>query len=216
MNVNGCEQATGTGPTCSFTVTVNDTQPPTITCPANIFVAAQAHCPPTTSRTVNFTVTASDNCPGVTVVCSPASGSIFPVGTTTVTCTATDTSNNTATCSFTVTVFTACLADESVPGNVVLFSTLTGDYRFCCNGQLVATGRGTLTLRGCIGTIDDLKGSRKVHIEFDFSAANGAGKGTAAIFINGSTNPVCKITDQNMANNTCVCPSAPPQQVVSK
>ena len=210
MNVNGCTPVVGTGPTCTFKVTVNDTQPPTITCPANIAVAAASSCPPATSRTVNFTVTATDNCPGVTVVCSPASGSIFPIGTTSVTCTATDASGNTATCSFTVTVFSACLVDESIPGNVVLFNASTGEYRFCCNGQLLATGTGTLTIRGCIGTIDEFKGARKVHIEFDFAAFSGVGRGTAALFLNGSTTPACKIIDQNMSNNMCVCPSAPP------
>jgi hypothetical protein len=205
-----CTSGTGGG-SCSFTVTVNDTQPPTITCPANIAVAAPATCPPTSGRPVTFAPTASDNCPGVTVVCTPASGSIFPVGTTTVTCTATDTSGNTATCTFTVTVFSACLQDETVPGNVVLFNTRTGEYRFCCGGVLQATGTGVLNIRGCIGTIADQKGNRKVEIEFDFSAQNGAGKGTAALFLNGSTNPKCSITDQNMSNNNCTC-GAPPTQ----
>jgi len=45
----------------------------------------------------------SADCP-VTATCSPVSGSTFPVGTTTVTCTATDQLNNTASCTFTVTV----------------------------------------------------------------------------------------------------------------
>src|SRR5205814_1817394 len=40
----------------------------------------------------------------VVVVCNPSSGSTFPVGTTTVTCTATDGSGATAACSFNVTV----------------------------------------------------------------------------------------------------------------
>jgi len=40
----------------------------------------------------------------VVVVCNPPSGSVFPVGTTTVTCTATDGSGATASCSFNVTV----------------------------------------------------------------------------------------------------------------
>lgn len=49
--------------------------------------------------------TATDNVdPTPTVGCAPASGSTFPLGTTTVTCTATDVSGNTATGSFTVTV----------------------------------------------------------------------------------------------------------------
>ncbi|MBK6425846.1 MAG: HYR domain-containing protein [Blastocatellia bacterium] len=90
--------STTAGPSCSFTVTVNDTQPPTITCPANITVGnATGQC----SAVVNYTTpAATDNCPGATAACVPASGSTFPVGTTTVTCTTTDASMNTATCSF--------------------------------------------------------------------------------------------------------------------
>ncbi|MEK7415959.1 MAG: HYR domain-containing protein, partial [Planctomycetota bacterium] len=89
------------GPTCTFTVTVNDTQPPTITCPANIFLGTAG-----TSATATWTApTVSDNCPGVAAaVCTPASGSSFNVGVTTVTCTVADAVNNTATCSFNVTV----------------------------------------------------------------------------------------------------------------
>ncbi|HEX5732498.1 MAG TPA: HYR domain-containing protein [Blastocatellia bacterium] len=90
------------GPTCSFTVTVNDAQPPSITCPANV---TQANDPGQCGAAVNFPLpTASDNCPGVTASCSPTSGSFFPVGTTQVTCTATDASGNMASCNFTVTV----------------------------------------------------------------------------------------------------------------
>ncbi|WP_205174565.1 HYR domain-containing protein [Bacillus pakistanensis] len=42
--------------------------------------------------------------PGVTAVCTPASGSFFPTGTTTVTCIATDAFGNTSTCTFNVRV----------------------------------------------------------------------------------------------------------------
>jgi uncharacterized repeat protein (TIGR01451 family) len=89
--------------TCTATVTVEDNTPPTISCPANI--VNEPTCP--TGAKAFFSATATDNCPGVTVGCNPASGSVFPIGTTTVTCTATDTSNNTATCTFTVRVKTA-------------------------------------------------------------------------------------------------------------
>ncbi|MBK9531352.1 MAG: HYR domain-containing protein [Chitinophagaceae bacterium] len=44
----------------SFTVTVNDGQPPVITCPANI---TQASDPNICGAVVNFNVTATDNCP---------------------------------------------------------------------------------------------------------------------------------------------------------
>ena len=54
---------------------------------------------------VTYTVTATDAEDGqVTPTCSPASGSIFPVGSTQVTCTATDSAGNAATATFTVTV----------------------------------------------------------------------------------------------------------------
>src|SRR5205807_309857 len=170
---------------CMFTVTVNDTQPPTITCPANITATASSSCPIATGAPVNFTVTASDNCPGVTFVCKDqnnvvvTSGSQFPVGTTTVTCTATDASGNTASCGFIVTVFSFCLQDETSPGNVVLVNAQTGDYVFCCGGVLIASGRGVLTTRGCIGSLDNIKGDRQVHIQWDTSAKNNAGVGTA-------------------------------------
>jgi subtilisin-like proprotein convertase family protein len=92
------------GPTCSFTVTVQDTQAPTISCPANV---SQQAAPGASSAVVNYPApTVGDNCPGESAVCVPASGSSFPVGTTTVTCTASDASVNSsdATCNFTVTV----------------------------------------------------------------------------------------------------------------
>jgi hypothetical protein len=47
---------------------------------------------------------ASGGTGNVVVVCNPPSGSVFPVGTTTVTCTATDAAGNSASCSFNVTV----------------------------------------------------------------------------------------------------------------
>ena len=133
----------GNQATCSFTVTVNDTQPPAITCPANITVkAAQAGDP---CVVVNFpTPVATDNCPDPTVVCTPPSGTCFPLGTTTVTCTATDGSGNTASCTFKVNAFDLCLQDDSNPNTVLLINSVTGDYIFCCSG-MTFTGKGTIS-----------------------------------------------------------------------
>jgi hypothetical protein len=87
---------------CAFTVTVTDDEDPTITCPDDIVVGSDAgQCGATVTWDSPLT---SDNCPGETVSCSPASGSFFDVGVTQVTCTATDTSGNTAQCMFNVTV----------------------------------------------------------------------------------------------------------------
>lgn len=92
--------AAGNTSQCSFTVTVNDTEAPVITCPAEIVVDAQSPV----GTAVAFLTTATDNCPGVSVNCSPTSGSVFPIGTTPVLCMATDAAGNTSECSFAVTV----------------------------------------------------------------------------------------------------------------
>jgi hypothetical protein len=90
-------------------VTVVDTQPPTIICPANISITAPDG---QTSTVVNYAnATGTDNCPGVAVVCLPPSGSPFPLGITTVTCTATDASANISSCTFKVAVSGAILVN---------------------------------------------------------------------------------------------------------
>jgi hypothetical protein len=88
--------------TCTFDVTVNDCQDPTIVCPEAPVVACNDldQC----GANVHYVVTATDNCPGVQTSCSPASDSFFAVGTTKVNCTATDAAGRTATCCFNVTV----------------------------------------------------------------------------------------------------------------
>ena len=92
--------------TASFTVTVNDNEAPVFSgVPANITVNTD---PGLSTAVVNWTApTANDNVDGaVTPVrtAGPASGSAFPVGTTTVTYTATDAATNSSNASFTVTV----------------------------------------------------------------------------------------------------------------
>src|SRR5262249_3045128 len=97
--------AHGNTSTANQTVTVVDNTPPVISCPANIVL--EPTCP--TGAIATFAnATATDNCGVQSVVRTggPASGSVFPIGTTTVTFTATDIYNNTSSCSFTVTVKT--------------------------------------------------------------------------------------------------------------
>lgn len=91
----------GASLSCQATVTVVDDTPPSIHCPGNISATATA----STGAFVSFPApTASDCCSIPRVVCSPASGSAFPLGTSAVTCTATDGTGNQAQCTFSVNV----------------------------------------------------------------------------------------------------------------
>jgi hypothetical protein len=78
-----------------------DIIPPTLVLPATITVNATGPA----GATVGYTASASDNAGGSGLAsssCTPASGSLFPIGTTTVNCTATDNVGNSSSGSFTV------------------------------------------------------------------------------------------------------------------
>ena len=98
-----CTATDGAGLTgsASFTVTVVDTTAPALTLPASVEATATS----ADGAAVTYAASASDAVSGaVATVCSPASGAAFGVGTTTVSCAATDGAGNTATGSFPVTV----------------------------------------------------------------------------------------------------------------
>jgi len=112
---------TGNIATCSFTVTVVDNQPPSITCPANISVIATS----ASGAVVNYTApSGSDNCIGVSNlrIAGPESGSTFPIGTTTITYRATDAAGLTTDCSFSVTV-SGQAPVINCPTNIVINNT---------------------------------------------------------------------------------------------
>jgi hypothetical protein len=89
--------------TCAVALTLVDQTPPTITgCPASVTIG---NTPGACSAVLDWTEpTANDNCGVDSLVATHDPGFAFPVGTTAVVYTATDTSGNIATCSFTVTV----------------------------------------------------------------------------------------------------------------
>jgi hypothetical protein len=85
----------------SFEVVVDLPPPPTIVVPASMTMDASA----SNGTQVSFTATASDWVgSSLPVTCTPSSGSDFPIGTTTVTCSATDALGRIVMGSFTVTV----------------------------------------------------------------------------------------------------------------
>ncbi len=189
---------TTAGPGCAFTITIADTQSPLITCPADLTAVSPNQS--SSCVVVNYPApVVSDNCPGVTVTCNPPSGSCFPLGTTTVTCTATDSSGNTATCNFTVTTFDVCLQDDGNAGTVLLFNTRTGDYRFCCGGTTY-TGRGTITSKGTIWNLQHYTPERRVLAYY----VGTQHRGNASLQSPPGTLR-CTIADRDTRNNSCLC-----------
>jgi hypothetical protein len=89
-----------------------------ITCPGNITVTTTNP----SGVVVNYTVTVSGGLLPITTNCVPPSGSIFPIGITTVNCSVTDSYGQTNCCSFTVTVSPSPLS-VTCPGNVIVTST---------------------------------------------------------------------------------------------
>jgi uncharacterized repeat protein (TIGR01451 family) len=171
--------------------------PPQISCPADkLAVTAQ---PGDGSVAVAYAApTVTDNCPDPSVVCVPASGTQFPVGTTTVTCTATDSAGNQAGCSFAVTVFDVCIQNDS-GGASLVFNSRTGQYIFCCGGSKT-TGQGAATRAGC--TFILLHISPNLRVQATVNSCSGIGQATM------QTPPgrlKCMIVDRDITNNTCSC-----------
>ncbi|PYS51289.1 MAG: hypothetical protein DMF68_04595 [Acidobacteria bacterium] len=142
---DGSSNNNGAGNTSEkdITLTVNDTTAPSISCPSDISVTSPTGA---CSVTVNLGVpTATDNCDGnVTPVPSRSDSKPitdpFPVGTTTVTWTATDSSGNHSSCDQKVVVADNEPPVISCPGNVDT-TTDTG----ACSASHVNHGTATAT-----------------------------------------------------------------------
>src|SRR5690606_24919425 len=107
---------------CTFTVTVNDTEAPVLTsCPLDIVVDNETG---SCSAVVNFMVEATDNCTAagdIVYTYSHQPGTAFPVGTTQVTVTARDAANNISeACVFNVTVKDVEAPVITCPGDIVV------------------------------------------------------------------------------------------------
>jgi len=106
------------------TVIVTDTMPPTIAAPAAVTAntgPGAASCGMVVSNAALGVATASDNCSGVISITRSGvpSGNFFPIGTTTITHTATDAAGNTATATQTVTLIDNTPPSISLPANFV-------------------------------------------------------------------------------------------------
>jgi hypothetical protein len=204
--------------TCSFTITIQENIPPTISCPADV---NQSTGTGLCSATVNgIAPVFSDNCPGpvLSYAASGAttasgsgnlSGTTFNKGITTVIYTATDASTNTATCSFTVTIsdneapVVSCPANQTVPAGAA-----------ACTA--VVNGIDATSSDNCPGAV----------VSYALSGAtsgNGNNSASGTAFDLGNTTVVYTVTDAAAHTATCsftvtvndnllpqmICPPAP-------
>ena len=137
----------------TFTVTVNDVDPPVLADHDDVSVIVS---PGVTTQAVNFSLpAATDNDHVHSVVCDRAPGSLFPIGVTTVTCTATDNSGLTDTGTFKVTLTTdtqppvlgshdniSVAAPAGASGATVTFLPPTATYRRAFKASSAVLHRG--------------------------------------------------------------------------
>jgi hypothetical protein len=107
--------AAGNAASASFTVKVSDTTAPALAVPASLAAEATS----SSGRVVTYTTSATDLVDGTRpVTCAPASGATFALGTTTVSCNASDTRGNAASKSFAVTIADTTPPVVTVPANI--------------------------------------------------------------------------------------------------
>ncbi|MFP2905500.1 HYR domain-containing protein [Pyxidicoccus sp. 3LFB2] len=134
----------GNAATCNFYVTVRDTRPPQLSCPAPVFAeatgstGAPVHYGPAIATDV---MTLS---PSVTY--SPTAGSTFPLGTTVVTASATDAAGNVATCTFPVTVRDTHAPVMSCPPNLSFQATSSSGAQVTYPPPTVSDGISAATV----------------------------------------------------------------------
>ncbi|UKN00093.1 HYR domain-containing protein [Paracrocinitomix mangrovi] len=172
--------ASGNTAQCTFDVTVLDVQNPVINCPADIIVNND---PGSCGAIVTYTIpNGTDNCPGATTIITAgqASGTLFPIGTTTVTYQVTDASGNSTTCSFDVTVNDNENPAITCPANI----TVNNDPGVC--GALVTYTTPTGT--------DNCPGSTTTMI---------AGQASGTVFPIGTTTVTYEVVDATGNSTTC-------------
>jgi hypothetical protein len=153
VTYNGSDSVGNTS-TATQTITVIDNTPPTIGNLSDITVVADTGA---CSALVNFPLTATDNCSIATMTASQPSGSAFPIGTTVVHVTATDTAGNSSSRTFNVTVTNANpVVSIQTPSSGAIFAvndpvTFVGTYTDAGGGTHSAEWKfGSITAAGTV------------------------------------------------------------------
>jgi hypothetical protein len=191
----------------AFSIAAGTGPGPSIECPGDITASAGGSSLCDLTSTVTYpTPTVPD---GVTVSCDPPSGSTFPSGTTTVTCTATDADGNASTCSFTVTVEspeTICAVDDASGDRfrqiVDPSSSLYGawEYSVAATGERICGTANRVAYRAgrSLVTSDTDDAHYMMSAQLNFGAA----KGTVQVR-DRTTNRQFVLRDRNLADSFC-------------
>ena len=124
--------------TTTFSVLVRDTIAPVIGPTTSVTIGTTS---PTGTPTTYTTPTATDAVGVVSIACTPPSGSVFPIGSTVVTCTARDAALNTSTKTFTITVqLLYTFSGLQVPATANQGSVVPLTWQYTSAGKAVETG----------------------------------------------------------------------------
>jgi hypothetical protein len=156
----------------SFTVTVQDTTPPAVTTPSNITAEAVNASGAVVAYSGQSAFDVVDG--PLAATCTPASGSTFPLGANTVTCSAMDSHGNTGTNTFTINVQDSTAPVLSLPGDITAEAT------------------------GPTGAVVTFETSASDVVDGDVTVACDRNSGDT--FTLGTTTVTCSATDSN--NNT--------------
>ena len=198
VSCSATDKAGNTG-SASFKVTVSDRSPPTLNLPSAMTVNSTSP----NGEVVTYSASASDLVDGsVPVTCIPASGSTFPLGTTTVSCSATDKAGNTATGTFTVTLQDKAPPVVTVPADMTVDATSKDGavVTFAVSASDLVDGSVPVTCTPASGSTFSV-GTTKVTCSATDKAGNAA-TGTFAVTVQDKTPPVVTVPADMTVNDT--------------
>jgi hypothetical protein len=179
------DSSTYASATGSVSIVITDTTPPTVIVPLNATLEATS---PAGAPYV-FSASASDPVDGVLpVTCTPTSGSIFPLGTRNVQCTAVDLNGNSRSASFLVTVQDTTPPIVTPPAAISVPATEMSGARGNVTGSVGSQQLAAFLAAGTAADLTDAAPARQVLV-------NGAVADANTLFPMGITTVVFRFRD---------------------